>query len=58
MRIRYCGSCGKYTVEDVCPCGKKTRLKSPPKFKPDDKYEHYRREMRWNSSSKGQKNLN
>ncbi len=52
MRIKYCEDCDAYTLRDVCSCGKKTKNRSPARFKPDDKYEKYRRDVKWNSLSK------
>jgi rRNA maturation protein Nop10 len=52
MRIRYCGRCDKYTLREKCLCGSATKLRTPAKFKPDDKYEHYRRDAKWNEKTK------
>ena len=49
MKIKYCAECEKYTLKEKCSCGNKTKLNTPPRFIPKDKYEKYRRELKWNS---------
>jgi H/ACA ribonucleoprotein complex subunit 3 len=48
MRIRYCERCDRYTMMEICLCGSKTSLAIPPKYSPDDKYKHLKRQLRWN----------
>ena len=52
MRIMYCDKCGKYTLAEKCACGSRTRTRSPARFRPDDRYGKYRREIKWSSLSK------
>lgn len=40
-QLMFCNECKEYTLNDKCH-GKKTRIASPPKFSPDDKYSEYR----------------
>lgn len=44
--IMYCASCKTYTLKPVCSCGEKTGERKPAKYSPDDKYAHYRREVK------------
>ncbi len=64
VEMRKCGSCGRYTLKDVCPvCGGKTYMPIPPKFSPEDPYGKYRRRLRkeieffalrrWSNAAKG-----
>jgi len=42
-----CPSCGKYTLESLCPnCTIMTINPDPPKFSIQDKYGSYRRKMK------------
>ena len=43
-KIKYCSSCDKYTLKDVCTCGQKTLTNSPPKYSPEDRMAKYRRQ--------------
>ncbi|MCW3136266.1 MAG: RNA-protein complex protein Nop10 [Canidatus Methanoxibalbensis ujae] len=46
-KIKRCVSCGKYTLEDICPsCGAKTVNPLPPRFSPTDRYGRYRRMLK------------
>lgn len=43
-RMRRCASCGRYSLEAVCPaCGAATSCPVPPKYSPDDRMGKYRR---------------
>ncbi len=42
MKIKKCLVCQNYTLKDMCD-GQKTVRATAPRFKPDDKYAHYRR---------------
>ncbi|MCK4551128.1 MAG: nucleolar RNA-binding Nop10p family protein [Candidatus Aenigmarchaeota archaeon] len=45
--IYICEKCNIYTMGENCPkCRKKTILKKPPKYSPEDKYGEYRRKMK------------
>jgi H/ACA ribonucleoprotein complex subunit 3 len=43
VNILKCVYCDKYTLKDVCDCGKKTINSLPPKAKLGDKWGKYRR---------------
>ncbi len=46
-QIMYCNICKNYTLEKICKkCNKKTVLKKPAKFSPQDHYGKYRRELK------------
>ncbi len=46
-QIKYCPYCRIYTLKDNCPlCGRKTIVRKPPKFGPEDPYGEYRRKMK------------
>lgn len=44
--ILYCDSCKKYTLKEICSCGKKTKTTKPAKFSVEDRYGKYRREFK------------
>lgn len=44
--ILKCNNCGKYTMHDVCVCGKKALTPKPAKFSIEDKYGSYRRKAK------------
>ncbi len=44
-RLRYCRSCRRYTLKQVCTCGAETVSPHPPKFSPEDRYGAYRRRL-------------
>jgi len=45
--ILKCLKCQKYTLQSECSqCGAKTIAPKPPKFSPQDKYGHLRREVK------------
>ena len=47
-KLRKCGVCGEYTLEDVCArCGRRTMNPMPPRFSPKDPYGKYRRMMKY-----------
>ena len=47
VRILTCAHCRTYTLEAVCPsCHKTTSNPVPPKYSVEDKYGHYRREVK------------
>ncbi|MEA2051991.1 MAG: RNA-protein complex protein Nop10 [Euryarchaeota archaeon] len=47
-KLRKCGVCGEYTLEDVCArCGRRTMNPTPPRFSPKDPYGKYRRMMKY-----------
>jgi H/ACA ribonucleoprotein complex subunit 3 len=41
-RMRKCGVCGSYTLDDV-HCNEATKSPHPPKYSLEDKYAKYRR---------------
>ncbi|UCE37366.1 MAG: RNA-protein complex protein Nop10 [Thermoplasmata archaeon] len=44
--LRKCEDCGKYTLKDICSCGKKTMVPIPPRFSPQDRFGEYRRKLK------------
>ncbi len=41
--IMKCGSCGKYTMSQVCPaCGSQTFCALPPRYSPADRFQRFR----------------
>ncbi|MDO5862293.1 MAG: RNA-protein complex protein Nop10 [Thermoplasmata archaeon] len=52
-RIRRCGGCGRYTLDEKCPeCGAKTSCPVPPKYSPEDRMGNYRRKSTVDSWAK------
>ena len=46
-RIRFCYYCKIYTLKEHCPiCRRKTIIRKPPRFGPEDVYGEYRRKMK------------
>lgn len=53
-RIRRCGGCGRYTLDETCPgCGARTSCPVPPKYSPEDRMGVYRRKDTVDSWSDG-----
>ncbi|MGC9443329.1 MAG: RNA-protein complex protein Nop10 [Candidatus Methanospirareceae archaeon] len=47
-KIRRCGVCGEYTLQEICPkCGSGTKRAKPARFSPQDPYGKYRRMMKY-----------
>ena len=46
--ILKCEECEKYTMKDVCACGRKAITPKPAKFSIEDKYGSYRRKAKLN----------
>lgn len=44
--IHRCPTCNIYTLKGICACGQATLLIIPPKYSPEDKYAHYRRQVK------------
>lgn len=45
--IFYCKKCNRYTLNKICSkCNKKTILKEPARFSPQDHYGKYRRKLK------------
>jgi len=45
--IMICAGCGKYTLKESCSdCNKPTVEARPPKYSPEDKYGHLRRQTK------------
>jgi len=41
-----CGSCGKYTMKEVCSCGQKTLIARHVRYTPNDKFASYKRKAK------------
>jgi H/ACA ribonucleoprotein complex subunit 3 len=46
MRILKCEKCGTYSMGEKCACGGRAIEVKPPKYSPDDKYGHLRRQVK------------
>ena len=44
--ILKCGECGSYGMEAKCSCGGARAKPKPPRYSPEDKYGHYRRQYK------------
>ncbi|MGV8141157.1 MAG: nucleolar RNA-binding Nop10p family protein [Candidatus Woesearchaeota archaeon] len=44
--ILKCPNCGSYGLKELCSCGHARLEPKPPKYSPEDKYGHYRREAK------------
>jgi len=45
--MKYCNTCQRYTLEDICPyCHQETRRAEPARFSPQDTYGDYRRKLK------------
>uniref|UniRef100_A0A7J3ZJL0 Ribosome biogenesis protein Nop10 n=1 Tax=Fervidicoccus fontis TaxID=683846 RepID=A0A7J3ZJL0_9CREN len=51
--LKKCPSCGRYTLEDLCPvCKNPTRRAHPSRFSPQDRYVVYRVRLKLESLEK------
>jgi len=44
--ILKCPKCGSYGLTEQCDCNHQRLEPKPPKYSPEDKYAHYRREAK------------
>jgi H/ACA ribonucleoprotein complex subunit 3 len=46
LQILKCPKCSSYALSATCACGGMRIPVHPPKFSPEDKYAHYRRQYK------------